>query len=140
MIETYERKNIRIDLTFVAYITFYNNLNRLFLVKNISFSGMFVATHLNIVTGIECLIELRSNSPDELLDREICGRVVRQSDDGFGIQFTRMNLEAYMILQARLLYSHRDPFALCEEFTDNCPVVIKAKCHSYRNSVPGLNG
>jgi len=118
----FKRKHTRIDLPLLAEITIYNNPNNLFLVKNVSLSGMFVATHLNIITETKCLIELSSNQSDELINREIYGRVVRQSDNGFGIQFIQMGYETYMMLQTKLIYSCNDPIVLCQEFSSGCPV------------------
>ena len=86
-------------------ITFSNNPNNVFLKKDISVSGMSIATHLNIITGTSCLVELKYTQSDELIDREICGKVVRKNDNGFGLQFIRMDYETYMMLQTRLLYS-----------------------------------
>jgi len=123
----FKRKHTRIDLPLLVKTTFYDNPNNLFLVKNISLSGIFIVTHLNIITGTKCLIELNSNQPDELITREVYGIVARQSDNGFGIQFIRMDHETYMILQTKLLYSCNDPFALCQEFSSDWPVAIKGE-------------
>ena len=98
------------------------------------------ASHLNVDTGIYCLLELNSKSPKVLLfNQKISGRVMRGSKDGFGIQFIRMNFETYLMLQQRLLYSCRNSLALCEGFIDNCLSPKKGNHESSGHSSLGIN-
>jgi hypothetical protein len=128
--KTDKRKYSRVNLTLLVKITFFDNPNKIFLGKDISLSGMFVATHLNIKNGMRCLVELDYNHPNEFINREILSKVVRRSDGGFGVQFLRMDYETHMMLQTRLLYSCSDPSILCEEFSGNSPVMIMDKSGS----------
>lgn len=132
--KTDKRKHTRVDLPLLVKLTFFNNPNEVFLGKDISVSGMSIATHLNITTGTNCLVELKYNQPDELISREISGKVVRNNKNGFCLQFIRMEYEAYIMLQTELLYSCDNPSTLCEEFSDSCPVTIIEKRRSSKSN------
>ena len=94
-------------------ITFCENSKRIFRIKNISVSGLFLATRLNIAPGSKCIIELNRN----WFNLKIKGEVVRLENSGIGVMFTQMDHKTYMMLQTKLLYCYPYPIILDPELS-----------------------
>ncbi len=84
--------------------------------RDISLKGLYVVTHSVIPAGTECLVELVLSGESTDLKLRIQGEVVRTDEEGMGIRFNSMDIDALIHLKNILYYNSGDPDRIDREF------------------------
>ncbi|NIQ03349.1 MAG: hypothetical protein GWM98_25675 [Nitrospinaceae bacterium] len=87
--------------------------------EDISMKGLFVRSETPVPVGTECEIHLLLEDLEPPLDIELKGRVQRMTDDGMGILFTEVSLDAYEHLHNIVLLNSHEPDRVEREIKNN---------------------
>lgn len=92
--------------------------------KDISMNGLFVVTGKKIEIGNDCDVEvaLTGLAGQYAITVGIKGVVVRHSDEGFGIEFTSIDIASWNHLRNIILYNAEDPDKIEQEISSIKPM------------------
>lgn len=77
--------------------------------RDLSLHGVYVMTSSPFPSGTECRVELQLAGASSDLKIRIDGEVVRVDDEGMGIRFESMDIDALIHLKNILYYNSGDP-------------------------------
>ncbi len=87
--------------------------------RDISMKGIFIVTDHPVPLRTLCEITLVLKGQENPIKVEIRGMVVRSTDEGIGLQFTELALEAYDHLQNMVKLNSPDPDQVEQEFKEH---------------------
>ena len=87
--------------------------------QDISMKGLFVKCKADWSIGTECEIHLLLAGREPPVDISVKGRVQRVTDDGMGLLFTEVGLEAYEHLHDLVLLNTHEPDKVEQEFKNH---------------------
>ena len=87
--------------------------------QDISMKGLFVKCEADWSIGTECEIHLMLEGQDPPVDISVKGRVQRVTEDGMGLLFTEVGLEAYEHLHNLVLLNSHEPDKVEQEFKNH---------------------
>lgn len=87
--------------------------------QDISMKGLFVNCKADWSIGTECEIHLLLEGQDPPVDISVKGRVQRVTEDGMGLLFTEVGLEAYEHLHNLVLLNTHEPDKVEQEFKNH---------------------
>lgn len=119
------RKHRRIRLRLEGRLIFKDQRSFSFSTKDISLTGMYIPSLCSHLNGVRAKIILIGNFAGTELPISLEGNVTRKDVNGIAIKFSRMTSRNYSLLQTVLLYGCTNPVTFGQEFTQECPVVIK---------------
>ncbi len=85
-------------------------------IKDLSLGGAFVSTPEKIELGTEIEIEIIMRDPPPAVSIILRAKVVRDTSEGIGIQFTGMSMEVYQQLRDVIANIHGDKKKVLAEF------------------------
>lgn len=106
------RRNIRVFFNAAARVTQTEADKRIVIseeTRDLSLQGVYVLTTSPLTPGTECMVELRLEGSSSDLKIRIRGQVVRVDDQGMGIRFESMDIDALIHLKNILYYNSGDP-------------------------------
>lgn len=89
-------------------------------VEDLSLKGMFLKTEVtapHIQIGQEVKATIRFSGTASNLSIDVQGKIVRFTQEGFGIEFTDMEFDSFMYLRNVVVYNSGDEDAIMEEFS-----------------------
>jgi len=86
---------------------------------DVSMRGLFVVCKSDWLVGTECEIHLTLSGQNPPVDMAMKGRVQRVTENGMGLLFTEVSLEAYEHLHNLILLNTHDPEKVEQEFKDH---------------------
>ena len=86
---------------------------------DVSMKGLFVTGKTDWPMGTECDIHLILKGLNPPVDIKVKGRVQRIAEEGMGLLFTEIGLEAYEHLRSLILLNIDDPEQAEEEFKNH---------------------
>lgn len=87
--------------------------------QDISMKGLFVKGEADWPVGTECEIHLLLEGQDPPVDLSVKGRVQRVTEDGMGLLFTEVGLEAYEHLHNLVMLNTHEPDEMEQEFKNH---------------------
>ena len=87
--------------------------------QDISMKGLFVNGEADWPVGTECEIHLLLEGQDPPVDLSVKGRVQRVTEDGMGLLFTEVGLEAYEHLHNLVMLNTHEPDEVEQEFKNH---------------------
>jgi len=87
--------------------------------QDISMKGLFVNCEADWPIGTECEIRLLLEGLDPPVDLSVKGRVQRVTEDGMGLLFTEVGLEAYEHLHNLVMLNTHEPDKVEQEFKNH---------------------
>ncbi|MCH7499070.1 MAG: PilZ domain-containing protein [Nitrospinae bacterium] len=87
--------------------------------QDISMKGLFVKGEADWPVGTECEIHLLLEGQDPPVDLSVKGRVQRVTEDGMGLLFTEVGLEAYEHLHNLVMLNTHEPDEVEQEFKNH---------------------
>ena len=87
--------------------------------QDISMKGLFVKGEADWPVGTECEIHLLLAGQDPPVDLSVKGRVQRVTEDGMGLLFTEVGLEAYEHLHNLVMLNTHEPDEVEQEFKNH---------------------
>ncbi|MCP4002558.1 MAG: PilZ domain-containing protein [bacterium] len=86
------------------------------MVCDVSFSGIYLRGEKQLPVGTICQVTIFLDGQDPPILIEASGRVVREDDDGFGIQFDSVDVDSVDHLRNLVLANSQKPGEVIEEF------------------------
>lgn len=86
---------------------------------DISMKGLFLSCQEEWPIGTECEVHLLLEGQASPIDLFLKGRVQRITEEGMGILFTEVSLEAYEHLHNLILFNSHNPDKVDQEFKDH---------------------
>ena len=87
--------------------------------QDISMKGLFVKGEADWPVGTECEIHLLLEGQDPPVDLSVKGRVQRMTENGMGLLFTEVGLEAYEHLHNLVMLNTHEPDEMEQEFKNH---------------------
>lgn len=87
--------------------------------QDISMRGLFVSCEADWPIGTECEIHLLLEGQYPPVDLSVKGRVQRVTEDGMGLLFTEVGLEAYEHLHNLVMLNTHEPDKVEQEFKNH---------------------
>lgn len=87
--------------------------------QDISMKGLFVKGEADWPVGTECEIHLLLEGQNPPVDLSVKGRVQRVTEDGMGLLFTEVGLEAYEHLHNLVMLNTHEPDEVEQEFKNH---------------------
>jgi len=110
------RKHTRVDFCNRADLVFAETSCSARPTKNLSTKGVFVENVHNRILGEQCSITLHLTGSIESFSLCMQGVVARVTDNGIGLYFTDIDLEAFTLLRRIITYNCDDPDQQEENF------------------------
>ena len=118
-IETDHREFSRIDIKITAKLQAKGRKVVSSDTHDVSMKGLFVIGKTDWPMGTECDIHLILEGLNPPVDIKVKGRVQRAAEEGMGLLFTEIGLEAYECLRNLILLNTDDPEQAEEEFKNH---------------------
>ena len=112
-----EREGRRVPFHVKAYIHF-DSTDISGEVENLSTSGMLIKTDGTVSSDTLVEVVLSFTGTTTELKLNLLGRVIRSDADGIALQFTEIDLDAYIHLKNIVVYNSSDNGAIIREFND----------------------
>jgi hypothetical protein len=114
-----KRKETRVIFTRTITLFAQEQAHGQYRARNLSLGGLFLEGNIDIPVGADCRLELHEINRHSSLNLNFYGKILRQENDGVGVQFTDMENDSFMFLQTLVLYSSHDPIGIAEKFFED---------------------
>lgn len=102
------RQHVRIHFERSVQVEFFTEVFNDCQVRNVSLGGMFVIGQFSRDLDDKCYVNLVQRGNNTYLTLQALAKIVRQDDNGIGLQFTAMSFESLMSLEMILLFQERE--------------------------------
>lgn len=124
MNEQNKRKNIRVDFTQDAKVSFQNRVFSKLETRNLSLKGIFVKGLTGVTVGESCDVELHLSGATNDLFVKMKGEVIRTDNEGTALRFTEIDIESFFHLRNIVYYNSGDPDKVEDELGNLMPLSV----------------
>ena len=110
-----KRKMSRVNFRVDALIN-YNDMKKVCSVRDLSLSGIYLATDLDLALGKSVNLTVKIISDSTVGEIELTGIVVRKDHDGLALEFSDLPIDSYLFLRNVVVYNSGDPEAIDQEY------------------------
>jgi len=105
------RVNYKVDA-----VLHYKNSKKVCSVRDLSLSGMYVSSDLEVEKGENIKITLKIISDSTAGEVELSGIIVRKDRDGIALEFSDLPIDSYLFLRNVVVYNSGDPDSVDQEY------------------------
>lgn len=110
-----KRKMSRVNYKVDAVLNL-NGVKKLCSVKDLSLSGIYILTDVNIEMGEHVKITVKVVSDSTAGEIELIGDVVRKDREGIAFEFSELPIDSYLFLRNVIVYNSEDPESVDQEY------------------------
>jgi len=110
-----KRKMSRVNFRVDALIN-YNDMKKVCSVRDLSLSGIYLATDLDIAIGENVKLTVKIISDSTTGELYLSGIIVRKDSDGLALEFSDLPIDSYLFLRNVVVYNSGDPETIDQEY------------------------